>query len=222
MRSNLALRKREHELADRRGDIDDELDIDPDLEASAIVSGGGRGYTRSDPDPDGTLMPMSRRDAEDLSRTSLKQMREFLNERKACDPTQTLSGLALTGGEILAGAAVAGFFARQLYQGGSAISPGITLGLLGLLGIGAAQYNMVGSASPDLRNGSLGVLAAGLGIWVANRATQPAQGAQAGQQGFVAQERFAAPAPAPAPSPSFAPSIADFQNLVAGGPRRAF
>lgn len=203
--------------------------------------GGGRGYERDDrADHDDEFMPMTRRDnVEDLYRSSLREMKEFLGEREVTDPTRTLPGLALTGGEILAGAAVAGFLAQRFRQAGAVVPVGVTLGLLG---IAAAQFNMLGRASPDLRNISLGALASAAALWAAGRgvisreetarpredqagqlqAMQPMQPQQPMQQGPGVGASYGLPpmypTPFTPPQPSFASAAADFQNLVARRP----
>lgn len=197
-----------------------------DVRAGTSTRTGARGSAKD-------LDEENPRSAEDLVRSSLREMSDFLGERETCDPTRTLSGLALTGGEILAGAALAGFLAQRFRQAGAVIPVGVTLGIFGLA---AAQFNMLGRASTDLRNVSLGALASAAALWAAGRGViareetvrpdqQQLAAFASGVPGVPGVPGALGPATGgsafyglPPAQSSFAPAAADFQNLVARRP----
>ena len=234
-------RGRDH---DREHDNDRDSDSDRDHDRD----GGGSGSERDDERDDDGLMTMTRRDSErdvrDLYNSSLDDMRRFLREREgADDPMKSVTSNAVTGLEIVAGAALAGFLAQRFRQAGAVVPVGITLAALGLA---AAQFNKAGKFSPDLRNISFGALASAVAIWAAGRGMITTEAAAFGPNTAGMFPGTAAPVPAPVfaspfaqpqmqqpmqrpmpsmyrpqPAPVFAPrqvpmvGAMDFHNLVA-------
>lgn len=191
--------------------------------------GFGHGYQRDDaPDADDAFMPMSRRDVDVLYRSAIGDMKSFLKERETCDPTRSLAGVAIAGAEIAAGAVIAGFLAQRFRQAGTVVPVGLTLGGLGLV---AAQFEMAGKLSPDLRNLALGALASAATLWAAGRgviATEEAGRPGTRVAGVLPQQMppqmpfappsFAQPpfvsAQPPMPAPGAVMNATDFHNLV--------
>lgn len=168
-----------------------------DFDQDESAEGGGQGRDRDDAsDADDEFMPMSRRDVDTLYRSALGDMREFLEQRKAHDPTKSLMGVAIAGTEIAAGAAIAGFLAQRFRQAGAVVPVGV---ILGAVGLAASQFEMFGRASPDVRNVSLGALASAAALWAAGRGVIGAEEA-AGRAG-TRTAGAALPAPQPQPQP---------------------
>lgn len=140
--------------------------------SSSRSEGGGSGRDRGGrmSERESELMSMTRRDpvreAKDLYRTSIDDMKNFLSERETAEPMHSVSGIAVTGLEIAAGAGIAAFLAQRFRQAGAVVPVGVTMAVLGLI---ASQFNMVGKLSPDLRNVSFGAGASAIALWAAGR-----------------------------------------------------
>ena len=179
-------RARDHE---RDHDRDVDRDVDRDADRDEDREGSGHGRERDDGEREGGLMTMTRRDSErdvrDIYNASLDDMRSFLREREGDqeDPMKSVTSNAVTGLEIVAGAAIAGFLAQRFRQAGAVVPVGITLAALGLA---AAQFNKAGKFSPDLRNISFGALASAVALWAAGRGAISAEGVALGGQPMTA------------------------------------
>ena len=152
----------------------DEEELDRDLASDG--DGDGVGYDRDDAqdhDESVEFMPMSRRDVDQLYDSALGDMKRFLDERKACDPTRSLAGVAIVGAEIAAGAALSGYLSQRFRVAGAVVPVGL---LLGAAGLAASQFEVLGRFSPDLRNVSLGALASAAALWAAGRGIVASEG----------------------------------------------
>ena len=178
------------------GDTDADYDRDPDGDVDvAHDEDGGSGFGRdrraAPPSPrlpafNPAFMPMTRRDGlSDLSRRSVEGTRRFLDQREKAEAATGAPGIALTGIEVLGGAALAGFLAQRFREAGAVVPVGVILGVLGLAG---SQFEMFGKLSPDVRNLAIGALASAAALWAAGRGVISAdalaaqQGAATGQQ----------------------------------------
>lgn len=197
----------------RYGDYEDDFEggsgVDRNLaqgrDQDRDEDGDGHGSERDDV-REGALMTMTRRDSSrdvrDLYNSSLDDMRSFLRERESAeDPMKSVTSNAVTGLELVAGAAFAGYLEQRFRQAGTMVPVGVTLAALG---IAAAQFNMAGKFSQDLRNVSFGALASAVALWAAGRGAINAEGA-----GFPgATAAGSAPTTAGMASmPSYAPSF---------------
>ena len=214
--------------ADGDFDADYDADGDADYDADPFV---GRGSVRSDKSPD-DAMPMSRRDIDEIYKTSLRDTRKFIDRRRGLTQGPRAAELALSSAEVVGGAMAAAYLAQRFRQSGALVPVGITLGVLGHL---ASYFGMFGAHSIHVARLSTGLLAGAGAIWAAGAGALASQGTdqpRTGQappafafapQPFTPPQPFAPPPPAfafasPLPAmaaPSGAPSEADYQRLFA-------
>jgi hypothetical protein len=148
---------------------------------TARAAGTGRDRTDKPAAFDPSFMPMTRRDAvTSLSHRSVEDTKRFLADRETqCERATSPAGIVLAGGEVLAGAALAGFLAQRFREAGAVVPVGVILGILGIAG---AQFEMFGKLSPDVRNVAIGALASAAALWAAGRGIISADALAAQQQ----------------------------------------